>query len=236
VKPGAGLPLAIVISGRGSNMLAIARACAANSIGAQVARGIAERDEAAGRPAARELGLATSVVAARGHAERAGFEAALQAEIDASGARLVVLAGFMRILSPAFTAAYAGRLLNIHPSLLPGYPGLRTHERVLAAGETEHGASVHFVTAELDGGPVVLQGRVPVLAGDTVASLSARVQRIEHIIYPQAIGWVAAGRLALRGGVAQLDGLPIGAPPLAGEAAVAMTATAPAGPGTGVHP
>jgi phosphoribosylglycinamide formyltransferase-1 len=123
-----------------------------------------------------------------------------------------VLAGFMRVLSAGFVARYAGRLLNIHPSLLPRYKGLHTHERVLAAGDPEHGASVHFVTAELDGGPLVLQARVPVLAGDDVASLSARVQREEHIIYPTVIDWIARGRLLWNEGSLRFDGTALTAP------------------------
>jgi phosphoribosylglycinamide formyltransferase-1 len=206
MNSGAGLRLAIVISGRGSNMLAIARACASGKIGASVALVIADRPEAGGIQAGRELGLPVAVVAARDYSERAAFERALSAAIDGSGAQLVVLAGFMRVLSHEFAAHYAGRMLNIHPSLLPKYPGLHTHERALAAGDKLHGCSVHFVTGVLDGGPLVLQGRVPVLTGDSPASLSARVQQQEHIIYPEVIGWIAAGRLKLHGDTAELDG------------------------------
>jgi phosphoribosylglycinamide formyltransferase 1 len=206
MNSGAGLRLAIVISGRGSNMLAIARACASGSIGASVALVIADRPEAGGIQAARALGLPVAVVAARNYGERAGFERALSAAIDGNDAQLVVLAGFMRILSPEFAARYAGRMLNIHPSLLPKYPGLHTHERALAAGDRQHGCSVHFVTGVLDGGPLVLQARVPVLPGDSPTSLSARVQQQEHIIYPEVIGWIAAGRLKLNGETLEFDG------------------------------
>ena len=132
--------------------------------------------------------------------------------LDASRPDLVVLAGFMRVLSERFVARYAGRMLNIHPSLLPRYRGLHTHRRVLEAGDREHGASVHFVTAELDGGPIALQSRVPVAPADTEASLSARVQATEHIIYPRVIGWIADGRLVARGDRAWLDGKPLEAP------------------------
>jgi len=118
----------------------------------------------------------------------------------------------MRILSPEFAADYAGRVLNIHPSLLPRYPGLHTHERALAAGDTVHGCSVHLVTGVLDGGPVILQARVPILPGDTPATLSARVQQQEHIIYPEVIGWIAAGRLTWTGAALQLDGQPLTGP------------------------
>ena len=200
------LALAIVISGRGTNMAAIARACERGQIRARVARVIADRRDAAGIVRAQQLGLAVSVVPAGEYADRAAFEDALAAAIDASGARLVVLAGFMRILSPQFTGRFAGAIVNIHPSLLPKFPGLHTHERALQAREAQHGASVHFVNSELDAGPVVLQARVPVLDGDTVASLSARVQQQEHIIYPTAIGWIAADRLRLVDGIAHFDG------------------------------
>ena len=206
------LALAIVISGRGSNMAAIAQACARGKIGARVVRVIADRPDAGGIAVAHSLGLETAVVAARDFADRAAFERALAAAIDASGARLVVLAGFMRILSPEFAQRYAGAMLNIHPSLLPKFPGLHTHERVLQAGDPIHGASVHFVTGELDAGPVVLQARVPVLPGDTAGRLSARVQQHEHIIYPEAIGLIAAGRLRLVEGTPYLDGQPLEQP------------------------
>lgn len=200
------LRLVVLISGRGSNMAAIARACAAGSIHARIMRVLADQPDADGIALARSLGLATSVVPRTGYADRASFESALGDAIDAAAADLIVLAGFMRVLSPAFTARYAGRILNIHPSLLPAYRGLHTHARVLAAGERVHGVTVHYVTAELDGGPLILQARVPVLPGDTTASLSARVQQQEHIIYPKVIGWIADGHLRESGGTACLDG------------------------------
>jgi phosphoribosylglycinamide formyltransferase-1 len=200
------LRLVVLISGRGSNMAAIARACAAGTIRARIVRVLADQPDADGIALARSLGLATGVVPRAGHADRASFESALGAAIDAAAADLIVLAGFMRVLSPAFTARYAGRILNIHPSLLPAYRGLHTHERVLAAGERTHGVTVHYVTAELDGGPLILRARVPVLPGDTAASLSARVQQQEHIIYPKVIAWIADGRLRESGGAAWLDG------------------------------
>ncbi len=208
------LALAVVISGRGSNMVAIAQACASGLIGARVVRVIADRPGAGGIELARQLGLEVSVVPARDYPQRAGFEQALAAAINASGARVVALAGFMKVLSPALVRRYQGAMLNIHPSLLPAYPGLHTHQRVLQAHEQVHGASVHYVTDELDAGPVVLQARVPVLAGDTVASLSARVQRQEHIIYPEVIGWIASGRLQWAGDVPCLDGQPLRRPQL----------------------
>jgi phosphoribosylglycinamide formyltransferase-1 len=206
------LRLAVVISGRGSNMLAIARACASDVISARIVSVIADRPEAGGILAAREMGLPVTLLVAREYRARADFERALRVAIDASDAQLVVLAGFMHILSPEFVAHYAGRMLNIHPSLLPRFPGLHTHERVLQAGERSHGCSVHVVTGVLDGGPLLLQARVPVLPGDTPATLSARVQQQEHIIYPEVIGWIAAGRLRISGTTVQFDGRPLGAP------------------------
>jgi len=212
----AGLRLCVVISGRGSNMLTIARACASGAINASIALVIADRPEAGGIASARELVLPVEVLAARGFPDRSAFEQAMCGAIDASGAQLVVLAGFMRILSAAFAAHYAGRMLNIHPSLLPLYPGLHTHERALAAGDAQHGCSVHYVTGVLDGGPLVMQARVPVLPGDTPESLSARVQQQEHIIYPEVIGLIAAGRLSLRGETPMLDGQALSAPLIRG--------------------
>lgn len=203
------LGIAIAISGRGSNMAAIARACASGAIAAAVRLVVADRPEAPGIVLARELGLPAAVVPARELPDRAAFEAALAAALGGCGARLVVLAGFMRILSAQFVERYAGRMLNIHPSLLPKYRGLHTHRRVLEAGDREHGASVHYVTAELDGGPVVLQSRVPVLPGDDAARLSARVQATEHIIYPRVIGWIAQERLTWRDDGPWFDGRPL---------------------------
>ncbi len=206
------LPLAVIISGRGSNMAAIAHACERGQIAARIVRVIADRHGAGGIALAQRLGLQVSVVPHAEFADRAAFESALGAAIDASGARLVVLAGFLRILSPEFAQRYAGAMLNIHPALLPKFPGLHTHERALEAGETVHGASVHFVTGELDAGPTVLQARVPVRKDDTAERLSARVQRQEHIIYPKVIGWIAAQRLRLVGDVVYFDDRPLSQP------------------------
>jgi phosphoribosylglycinamide formyltransferase-1 len=211
------LPLAIVISGRGSNMLAIAHACRAGEIEARVTQVIADRATAGGLTSAAELGLPTAVVAST-PGDRSGFESALSQEIDGSGAQLIALAGFMKILSAEFVARYTGRLLNIHPSLLPHYKGLHTHRRALDEGAAQHGASVHFVTAELDGGPVILQSSLRVVAGETEQTLSARVQRLEHRIYPQVIGWMASGRLAWRG-APWLDGVPLTGPVVQQESA-----------------
>jgi phosphoribosylglycinamide formyltransferase-1 len=151
------------------------------------------------------------------HLSRAGFEAQLAQTLKRSGAQLIVLAGFMRILSAAFVEARSGAILNIHPSLLPAYRGLNTHRRVLAAGEREHGASVHYVNAELDGGPIICQGRLSIAPAQSEADLSARVHRLEHRIYPMVIGLIAAGRLALAGSSVLLDGRPLAAPLQVGE-------------------
>ena len=206
------LRLAILISGRGSNMAAIARACAEGRINARIDLVLSERPGAAGLDTARALGIDARTVAWPGTADRERFEHDLDAALAAARPDIVVLAGFMRILSQRFVEARAGRILNIHPSLLPDYRGLHTHRRVLEAGERRHGASVHFVTAELDGGPVILQSRVTVRPGDTEDTLSARVQATEHIIFPRVIGWLADGRLEWREGRAWLDGQPLVGP------------------------
>jgi phosphoribosylglycinamide formyltransferase-1 len=211
------LSLAVLISGRGSNMLAIARAVQSGRIAARVRVVISDQEMAAGIGRARELGIAVNVVPARayrrdGKLDRAAFEAALAECIDRHEADLIVLAGFMRVLSAQFVARYPGRILNIHPSLLPRHKGLHTHRRVLEAREAEHGASVHFVTADLDGGPVILQARVPVLAGDTEEDLSARVQAREHKIYTQVIDWIAQGRVSMAGQQVLFDEHPLAAP------------------------
>jgi len=207
------LRLAVLISGRGSNMLAIARACAEGRVAADVVIVLSDVADAAGLEAARGLGLRAEAVPyvpqTDRRAAREAFESALASRLDAVKPDLVVLAGFMRVLSSDFVERFPGCILNIHPSLLPAYKGLHTHERVLAAGEREHGASVHFVTAALDDGPLLLQARVPVLPGDTPESLSARVQRQEHIIYPQVIQWIAEGRLGCKDGQALFDGQPL---------------------------
>ena len=199
------LRLAILISGAGSNLLAIACACESGQIDARIVLVVADRD-APGIAAAAQRGLATRVLQASGPADRAAFERALEQALQSSGAELIVLAGFMRILSADFVQRHTGRLLNIHPSLLPRHKGLHTHRRVLQAGEREHGASVHYVTAELDGGPVICQARLAVRPEDTEASLRARVQQLEHRIYPYVIGLIAAGRLRLDGASIRLDG------------------------------
>ena len=206
------LPVAVVISGRGSNMEAIARAAQKAGSGFEIVRVIADRESAAGLARATSLGIPVSVVPIRQFADRAGFDAALAAEIETSGARLIALAGFMRILSAEFVQRFSGRLLNIHPSLLPLYKGLDTHARALAAGDSHHGASVHYVTAELDGGPVIMQGRLRLKPGDTPEAVSARVHTLEHIIYPHVCTLIATGRVECRGAHVFFDGEPLASP------------------------
>ena len=211
MKP-ARLALAVLISGRGSNMLAIAGACARREIDARVACVGSDRVDAPGLDAARNLGLETFALAPAAFATREAHESALSERLDAAQPDLVILAGYMRILGTRFVAHYRGRMLNIHPSLLPKYKGLHTHRRAIEAGETAHGCSVHFVTEELDGGPVALQGRIGMRTGEDAESLSARVQAVEHILYPRAIGWIAAGRLTWRDNHPWLDGQRLLAP------------------------
>jgi phosphoribosylglycinamide formyltransferase-1 len=193
-------------------MATIARECLQHRIAATPAVVISDRSGVAGLTTAQDLGIPTHVVAWKAAADRAAFELALSQAIDSYNPDLVVLAGFMRVLSGELVERYAGRMLNIHPSLLPNYRGLHTHRRVLEARDTAHGASVHFVTAELDGGPVILQARIPVKTADTEAELAARVQVTEHVIYPRVIGWVADGRLQWNGGHPLLDGKPLREP------------------------
>ncbi|HEV3008661.1 MAG TPA: phosphoribosylglycinamide formyltransferase [Burkholderiales bacterium] len=190
----------ILISGRGSNMQALIEA------GVPVSAVISNRADAPGLAIATARGIATRVLEHRRYANREDFDAALATEIDGFAPRLVALAGFMRIFTPAFVAHYRERLLNIHPSLLPAFPGLHTHERALAAGVKLHGCTVHFVTADLDHGPIVAQAAVPVRAGDDAATLAARVLKQEHVIYPRAVRWFLEGRLALGNGVVHVKG------------------------------
>lgn len=206
------MPIVVLISGTGSNLRAIAERARDGTIAVEIRAVISDRAEAAGLAWAAANGLETAVVPAREFADRDSFDAALAACIDRYSPRLVALAGFMRVLGGGFVAHYLGRMLNIHPSLLPRHRGLHTHRRVLDAGDRTHGASVHFVTAELDGGPVVVQARVPVREGDDEATLAARVLAQEHRIYPECIDWFATGRLAFRDGAAVLDGMVLESP------------------------
>jgi len=194
------MSVVVLISGRGSNMLAILEA------GIPVSAVISNRADAGGLAIAARHGVATGVVEHRRYATREAFDAALAAEIDRHAPRLVALAGFMRVLTPGFVARYAGRLVNIHPSLLPDFPGLDTHARALAAGVERHGCTVHFVTVELDHGPVIAQASVPVLPGDTADTLAARVLREEHLLYPRAIRWFLDGELVIEGDRVRVKG------------------------------
>ncbi|AKU24170.1 phosphoribosylglycinamide formyltransferase [Massilia sp. MB5] len=197
--------IVILISGRGSNMEAVVRAAQAEQWPARIAAVISNKADAKGLEFAASHGIATAVVANKDYPSREAFDAALQSVIDGYAPDLVVLAGFMRILTPGFTAHYAGRMLNIHPSLLPLFPGLHTHEQALASGLAQHGATVHFVTAELDHGPMVDQVAVPILPGDTADTLAARVLEQEHKLYPRAIRWFIEGRLTVEDGKVHVD-------------------------------
>jgi phosphoribosylglycinamide formyltransferase-1 len=206
------LPFAVLISGRGTNMLALAGAAAEGRIAGRVAIVVSDRADAAGLMAAQRMGLRTEVVESPRGADRAALGHALTRVLERHGVQLVALAGFMRILDAGFVRHWQGRLLNIHPSLLPAHRGLHTHRRVLEAGDLWHGCTVHFVSEELDAGPAVIQGRLAVKPGDTEDSLSARVQQLEHIIYPRAVSWFANGRLTCKDGVPMLDGRPLASP------------------------
>jgi phosphoribosylglycinamide formyltransferase-1 len=191
--------IVILISGRGTNMEAIVRAAAREGWPAEVRAVVSNRPDAAGLGFAAANGIETVVVDHRQYAERAAFDHALAAAIDQFAPDLVVLAGFMRVLTDGFVDHYAGRMLNIHPSLLPCFPGLRTHQQALDAGVRVHGASVHFVTPTLDHGPIVAQAAVPVMAGDDAAALAARLLAVEHTIYPRAVRWFVEDRLTIDG-------------------------------------
>lgn len=203
VKP---MRVVVLISGSGSNLQALIDGVAQGELPVEIAAVVSNRPEVMGLTRAQTAGIPTQVLDHKNFATRDDFDAELIRIIDTYTPELVVLAGFMRILTPAFTAHYLGRMLNIHPSLLPKYQGLHTHQRAIDAGETHHGVSVHFVTAELDGGPVAIQAKVPVLTTDDATSLAKRVQQQEHVIYPMAVKWFAEGRLKMVGGKAELDG------------------------------
>ena len=200
------MPIVVLVSGEGTNLQAIIDAARSNNLPVEILAVISNRPGANGLTRARQAGIATQVVDNTRYETREAFDTALQAVIDPYQPALVVLAGFMRILTEAFVTHYRGRLINIHPSLLPAFPGLNTHRRALAAGVTEHGASVHFVTNEVDGGPVIAQVRVPIAEDDDPHRLAARVLKREHALYVTAIRWYAQGRLKLVDGVVSLDG------------------------------
>ena len=206
------VPIAVLASGRGSNLLAIAEAVRRGELAVDIRLVLSDRPAAQALARAHERGIAVQAIPAADYAGRAAHDEALRVAVAAAGAELVVLAGYMRILSPAFLTAFAGRVLNIHPSLLPELRGLDTHARALAAGARRHGASVHYVTAELDAGPVIAQAEVPVLESDTPDSLAARVHEAEYVLYPQVLDWYAHGRLAWRDGSVWFDERRLAAP------------------------
>lgn len=197
---------AVLISGSGSNLQAIIDEVAAGQLDLSLSVVLSNRPGAAGLERASKAGIATECLRHQDYPARELYDAALVATLARYGPDLVILAGFMRILTATFVDCFRGRVLNIHPSLLPKYPGLDTHQRAIDAGDSEHGCTVHFVTEDLDGGPPVIQGRVQVRGDDTAAELAARVLEIEHRIYPEAARLFAAGRLELRDGAAWLDG------------------------------
>ncbi|MEN9500727.1 MAG: phosphoribosylglycinamide formyltransferase [Pseudomonadota bacterium] len=198
--------LVVLISGSGSNLQAVMDAIDAGSIAAEVVAVISNRFDAYGLQRAFNAGIPAEILDHKNFESREAFDLALQTRIDEFAPDLIILAGFMRILTPAFVQHYTGRMLNIHPSLLPLYKGIHTHQRVLDDGAKEHGVSVHFVTPELDGGPVIMQAKIPVLPSDTSNSLAKRVQVQEHVIYPRVVKWFVEGRLRLEGNHVLLDG------------------------------
>ena len=198
----------VLISGRGSNLQALIDACTARDYPAEIVLVIANRADAAGLERAARAKIPTRVVAHRGFTERAAFDAALNAALKEARVELVCLAGFMRVLGADFIDAWRDRMINIHPSLLPEFPGLDTHARALAAGAKRHGCTVHFVRNEVDSGPIIVQGSVPVLPGDDADKLAARVLAVEHRAYPLALRLVAGGRVRVRGDSVEIDGRP----------------------------
>lgn len=204
--------VAVLISGEGTNLQALIDAARANRLGADIVAVVSNRSAARGLERARTAGIEALYLGAVKGQDRADYDARLAALLAPYEPDLLVLAGFMRIFSAAFVEQYAGRMLNVHPALLPKFPGLDTHRRALEAGERWHGATVHFVTAELDAGPAIIQYRLPVRAGDTPESLAERVHVGEHIILPRAVTWFAGGRLRLAGGSVMLDGRALNEP------------------------
>jgi len=202
--------VAILISGRGSNMVALIEAAKEPGYPAEIVLVVSNDPAAAGLARAQEAGIPTAVVDHTPFGkDRAAFEHALQRELEAHRVDIVCLAGFMRLLTPWFVRQWDGRMLNIHPALLPAFKGLDTHRRALEAGAAEHGATVHFVVPEMDAGPIVVQGAVPVRPGDTEEALAARVLAVEHRIYPQALRLIAEGRVTVDGGICLIDGKPL---------------------------
>lgn len=204
------LPVVVLISGNGSNLQAIIDSATEQPI--EVRAVISNRPEAYGLKRAKRAGIRTEVVNHRDYPSREAFDVALAEAIDRYQPSVIVLAGFMRILGNDFVRRYAGRMLNIHPSLLPAYRGLNTHQRAIDHGDSHHGTSVHFVTEELDGGPVILQARIPIEPDDSAETLQQRIQHQEHVIYPRVLEWIAKGRLQWQAGLPYLDGRPLDAP------------------------
>lgn len=203
--------IAVLISGSGSNLQAILDACQSEQIEAEICLVLSNKDQAYGLERAQKAGIATKVLDHRGYDCRENYDAALVAVLTQYQPDLIVLAGFMRILTPVFTDAYVGKLVNIHPSLLPKYPGLHTHKRALESQDSKHGATVHFVTHELDGGPPILQGQINIEDTDTEESLAVRVlTEVEHKIYPLAVQWLVENRIQMRDGKTWLDGELVG--------------------------
>ena len=208
-----GLRIAVLISGSGSNLQALLDAIAGGEIAGRIVQVISNRRDAGGLERARRAGVDAEALPHGEYPDRETYDAALAERLDTVNPDLVVLAGFMRILSDDFVAAFHGRLINIHPSLLPAYRGLNTHARALQAGDREHGCSVHYVIPALDAGPVIAQARLPVLRTDTPESLEARVRSLEHRLYPRVVRWIAEGRVAMRDGQVCLDGERLSCPP-----------------------
>ncbi|NIY87844.1 phosphoribosylglycinamide formyltransferase [Vibrio campbellii] len=209
--------IVVLISGNGSNLQAILEACEDSMPNAQVAAVFSNKADAYGLERAKQFDVNGHFVDPKAFESREDFDAELMKQIDEYQPDVIVLAGYMRILSGAFVSHYLGKMINIHPSLLPKYPGLHTHQRAIDAGDKEHGTSVHFVTEELDGGPVVLQAKVPVFEGDDADALAARVQTQEHNIYPMVTKWLVDGRLSMTEGKAYLDGFELDAQGYAAE-------------------
>ena len=222
--------IVVLISGRGTNLRAIIDAIAGGALPADLRAVVCNEPDAPGIALAREAGYEVAIVHHRDFPARDRFDAALAGTIDRFDPQLVVLAGFMRILTPGFVRRYRGRLINIHPSLLPAFPGLDTHARAIAAGARAHGATVHFVTGELDGGPIIAQARVPVLAGDDPDTLAARVLEREHVILPRTLLWFAQRRIRVEGDRVLIDGIPARSHP---EASLAGSSPDPGGPDAG---
>jgi phosphoribosylglycinamide formyltransferase-1 len=197
--------IVVLVSGQGSNLQALTDACQQGRIAAEIVAVFSNKAQAYGLQRAEEAGIAAHSLDAKAFIDREAFDAALADAIDQYQPDLVVLAGYMRILSAAFVQHYAGRMLNIHPSLLPKYPGLHTHRQAIDNGDSEHGTSVHFVTEQLDGGPVILQAKVPIFPGDDEDEVIERVQAQEHCIYPLVVNWFVEGRLVMRDNAAWLD-------------------------------